>query len=202
MLVERGRPATETVPQSVHSLIAARIDPLAPAAKAVLQDSAVIGKVFWAGAVAAVGDRARDEVDACLRELIQKEFVRRIRRSSVEGEAEYSLRSSGAHGPTPQVRPKQPRTAHELRSGAVRDRAVRDLSPQTALLAVVCRDWGRSRAVVGPDSDCGRPRRRLVCPRVGLLTGFPRPHSWFSRSSSGLGAPTLQQWPLLPESLQ
>ncbi len=44
-------------PESVQALIAARLDTLEPDAKSLLADAAVIGKVFWAGAVGAMGDR-------------------------------------------------------------------------------------------------------------------------------------------------
>ena len=44
-------------PESVQALIAARLDTLDPDAKSLLADAAVIGKVFWAGAIAAMGDR-------------------------------------------------------------------------------------------------------------------------------------------------
>ena len=43
-------------PDSVRALIAARLDTLAPDAKSLLADAAVIGKVFWAGAVAEMGE--------------------------------------------------------------------------------------------------------------------------------------------------
>ena len=78
-------------PDSVQALIAARLDTLAPDAKSMLADAAVIGKVFWAGAVAAMGDRDLAEVTETLRELSRKELVRPARRSSIEGEAEYAF---------------------------------------------------------------------------------------------------------------
>ena len=43
-------------PDSVQALIAARLDTLSSDAKSVLADAAVIGKVFWAGAIAQMGD--------------------------------------------------------------------------------------------------------------------------------------------------
>ena len=51
--------AARALPDSLQSLIAARLDELAPARKAVLADAAVVGEVFWTGAVAALdgGDR-------------------------------------------------------------------------------------------------------------------------------------------------
>jgi class 3 adenylate cyclase len=99
MLVDRGildsraRIGTESiaVPDSVQALIAARLDTLAPERKSLLHDAAVLGKVFWAGAVAAMGDRTRDDVDAGLRELVRKELIRPARLSSVEGDVEFSF---------------------------------------------------------------------------------------------------------------
>jgi predicted ATPase len=43
------------VPPGVHGLIAARLDTLTAERKRLLQDAAVVGKVFWSGAVAACG---------------------------------------------------------------------------------------------------------------------------------------------------
>ena len=59
------------------------LDALAPDEKALLQDAAVLGKVFWAGAVAAIGDHALTEVERSLHGLERKEFIRRERRSAV-----------------------------------------------------------------------------------------------------------------------
>ena len=77
------------LPESVQGIVAARLDALAPAEKALIQDAAVVGKVFWVGAVAAVGERSRVSVEENLHALVRKEFVRRERRSSVAGEEQY-----------------------------------------------------------------------------------------------------------------
>ncbi len=78
-------------PDSVQALIAARLDTLEPGAKSLLADAAVVGKVFWAGALAHMGHRDPKTVTAMLRELSRKELVRPARRSAMEGEAEYSF---------------------------------------------------------------------------------------------------------------
>jgi class 3 adenylate cyclase/tetratricopeptide (TPR) repeat protein len=78
-------------PDSVHALIAARLDTLAPEAKSMLADAAVVGKVFWAGAVAAMGGHGLRDVQDALRELSRKELVRPSRRSSIEGESEHAF---------------------------------------------------------------------------------------------------------------
>jgi class 3 adenylate cyclase/tetratricopeptide (TPR) repeat protein len=91
MLAERGA-AELTVPDTVQGIIAARLDALAPQHKRLLQDAAVVGKVFWAGAVAALDGTGSADLERWLRELERRELVRRERRSSVEGEAEYAFR--------------------------------------------------------------------------------------------------------------
>ena len=97
LLVRRGsswelREGAEVpFPESVQALIAARLDTLEPDPKSLLADAAVIGKVFWAGAVAAMGERDPESVTSTLRELSRKELVRPLRHSSMAGEAEYAF---------------------------------------------------------------------------------------------------------------
>jgi class 3 adenylate cyclase/tetratricopeptide (TPR) repeat protein len=92
LLADRGGPAEdEEVPDSVQALIAARLDTLSPERKSLLQDAAVLGKVFWAGALAEMGNREPREIELALHELARTELVRRARTSSMEGEAEYGF---------------------------------------------------------------------------------------------------------------
>ena len=78
-------------PDSVHALIAARLDTLAPERKQLLQDAAVVGNVFWAGAVVEMSARDPHEVELALHELSRKELVRPARTSAMEGEQEYGF---------------------------------------------------------------------------------------------------------------
>jgi class 3 adenylate cyclase/tetratricopeptide (TPR) repeat protein len=92
LLADRGLAAGEVVlPETVQSLIAARLDTLSPERKGLLQDAAVVGKVFWAGALAEMGGRDLAEVELALHELARKELVRPVRTSSMEGEKEFSF---------------------------------------------------------------------------------------------------------------
>jgi class 3 adenylate cyclase/tetratricopeptide (TPR) repeat protein len=79
------------VPDNVQALIAARLDTLPPDRKALLHDGAVVGKVFWAGAIASMGDHDEGFVRSGLHELARKELVRSARTSSVSEQAEYSF---------------------------------------------------------------------------------------------------------------
>ncbi len=78
-------------PDSVHALIAARLDSLPPEEKALLQDASVVGRVFWNGALAELGGVAPDDVRRALEDLAARELVRPSRTSSVAGESEYQF---------------------------------------------------------------------------------------------------------------
>ncbi len=99
LLAERTTEAVEQLemPSTVQALIAARIDTLSGHRKALLQDAAVIGRVFWAGAVAKVGARDPNQVHADLHELARKELVRRARTSTPPRDEEYSFWPAPVH---------------------------------------------------------------------------------------------------------
>jgi class 3 adenylate cyclase/tetratricopeptide (TPR) repeat protein len=89
LLLEGSDTADLGVPESVHGIIAARLDRLPQSEKAFLQDAAVLGKVFWLGGVAADGERR--DAEAAMHALDRKGFVRRVRASSVADETEYTF---------------------------------------------------------------------------------------------------------------
>ena len=75
------------VPDTVQSVLAARIDLLPPAEKAALQAAAVIGRIFWTGPVYELVGGAPD-FDL----LSERDFVRRRAGSSLSGEREYAIK--------------------------------------------------------------------------------------------------------------
>jgi class 3 adenylate cyclase/tetratricopeptide (TPR) repeat protein len=77
------------VPETVHGLIAARLDTLVPEVRALVQDAAVVGRVFWPGAVAAMDGAGGQAIQAALDELERKQLVQRARTSSVQHQVEY-----------------------------------------------------------------------------------------------------------------
>jgi len=91
MLADQGLARQLPVPESIQGIIAARLDLLAPPDKRLLQDAAVIGKVFWPGAVAALGGGPGGELEERLHGLERRHFVRRERRSSVAGQTQYAF---------------------------------------------------------------------------------------------------------------
>jgi class 3 adenylate cyclase/S1-C subfamily serine protease len=86
------KPGAEVpLPDSIGALIAARLELLSPERKVLLADAAVVGRNFWAGAVAAVGPHEAAEVFEGFYDLVAKELVRPERGSSIEGETEFAF---------------------------------------------------------------------------------------------------------------
>ncbi|MEU7476188.1 BTAD domain-containing putative transcriptional regulator [Lentzea sp. NPDC042327] len=83
--------AGDALPDTVQTVIGARLDSLPPLEKVVLQDAAVLGATVWPGAVAAVAERAVEEVTRSLEVLRQRDFLHRLPVSNVVGEAEYAF---------------------------------------------------------------------------------------------------------------
>jgi tetratricopeptide (TPR) repeat protein len=89
MLIEHGQ--LEELPDTLRSIIAARLDALPDVEKRLLQEAAVVGKVFWVGALEKIGGISRREAQELLHGLVRREFVRRARLSSVAGDIEYAF---------------------------------------------------------------------------------------------------------------
>jgi class 3 adenylate cyclase/tetratricopeptide (TPR) repeat protein len=86
MLLDRGLLAREgdayrptgpiealEVPETLHALLAARLDGLSSEERALVQDAAVLGKTFTKQGVAALSGRPEEEVEPILTGLIRKE---------------------------------------------------------------------------------------------------------------------------------
>jgi class 3 adenylate cyclase/tetratricopeptide (TPR) repeat protein len=84
---ERGSTDELPLPETLQGIIAARLDGLPDREKGLLQDAAVVGKVFWASAL----QRDSDDALGALHTLERKGFVRRQKRSSLEGESEFAF---------------------------------------------------------------------------------------------------------------
>lgn len=87
----RDRGLSGDLPETVQSLIAARLDLLEPEQKALVHDAAVIGRRFWQSGLAALAGLEDHGLDAGLHGLQRKEFVRRERESSVVGDTEFAF---------------------------------------------------------------------------------------------------------------
>jgi len=123
-------------PEGLYAIIAARLDTLSTSHRALIQDAAVVGKVFWAGALASMGTVDRASVDEALHELSLKEIVRPSKVSSIASEAEYlfwhALIRDVAYGQIPRRRRAE---KHVAAAAWIERTAGERVSDQAELLA-------------------------------------------------------------------
>ncbi len=180
LFLEVGSAEDLPLPDTVQGIIAARLDTLPPDRKSMLQDAAVIGKVFWAGALEAMGERSHDDVREGLHQLARKELLRPARLSSVEGQTEYVVLAR-AH-PRRRVRADPAhRTSREARGCGRLARADgrRTTSPTTPTSSLITRPrrsrWlGQPERSTTPSSSSAR-RSSSCSPEIGPWSSTSRP---------------------------
>ena len=179
------------VPESVQGLIAARLDDLPADEKRLLQDAAVLGKVVWQGALAAMGEVTGYSLEAPLHALERREMLRRERRSSVGADTEYAFRHvlmrDVAYGQIPRAQraDKHRRAAEWIESAS----ADRENAPE--LLA------HHYSSALGYARDAGQPTEKLERrTRVALRAAAERASALSSLSQAErLFQEALALWP-------
>ncbi|MDR7546228.1 MAG: AAA family ATPase [Armatimonadota bacterium] len=67
------------IPDTIHGILASRLDLLTPVEKRVILDASVAGRVFWLNALVAMDELPRDEVEAALQRLQDRDLVVELR---------------------------------------------------------------------------------------------------------------------------
>jgi predicted ATPase/class 3 adenylate cyclase len=114
-----GGPAQDLpMPDSVHAVIANRVDLLDAVDRTVLLAASVVGTQFWPGAVAAALGRPAEVVERSLRRLEQREFVFEQPESTMAGQSEFRFRHVLVRDVCYQRLPRTERVArHERTAG-------------------------------------------------------------------------------------
>ncbi len=63
------------IPETLHALIASRLDALSATERTVIQDASILGSTFYIDTLAAVSDIDADQLQESLRLLVRKEFL-------------------------------------------------------------------------------------------------------------------------------
>ncbi|MGZ5213110.1 MAG: ATP-binding protein [Actinomycetota bacterium] len=92
MLADQGSvtdASSIALPETIHALIAARLDALTSAQRSLLQDAAVVGDPFWSGAVASMHGGV--DVAPSLDQLRRRGLIRRASSQTMTGEDELTF---------------------------------------------------------------------------------------------------------------
>jgi DNA-binding SARP family transcriptional activator len=90
--IAEGRHGADQVPATVRAVIAARLDLLPPAERAVTVDASVMGDRFWRSGLERLGTLPPDQLDEALESLELRGLILPCMRSSVPGERELAFR--------------------------------------------------------------------------------------------------------------
>ncbi|WJK36907.1 adenylate/guanylate cyclase domain-containing protein [Solwaraspora sp. WMMA2065] len=104
------------IPDSVHGVIANRMDLLDATDRAVLLAAAVVGVQFWPGAVAAALGQPVELVDRALRRLEQRDFVHEQPDSTMAQQPEFRFRHVLVRDVCYQRLPRNERVARHART--------------------------------------------------------------------------------------
>jgi class 3 adenylate cyclase/tetratricopeptide (TPR) repeat protein len=91
MVLERGTAGVERIPDSLQALIGARIDRLPPRHRSLIRRAAVIGRVFWVGALEHLSPDIED-VGEAIDDLLLRDFLLPESRSSISGEVAFRFK--------------------------------------------------------------------------------------------------------------
>ena len=180
------------LPETVEGIIAARLDALDPPDKALLQDAAVLGKVGWAGALAAVSGLAPPTVRNRLQDLDRREFLRLGSQSMLAGEQQYAFRHVLVRDVAYQHLPRRARAERHQRAATWLQSLPADRSDDRAEL--LAHHWQAAyqyaRASRQPTSGLALSARlalRAAGDRALSLNDFEGADRWYSAA--------LELWP-------
>ena len=91
------RLATLTVPQTLTGILQARLDGLSAEERVLAQCASVVGRTFWAGAVAHLQGRSSAGVAPILDSLDAKEIIHRRDKSAFAGTQEFAFKHALLH---------------------------------------------------------------------------------------------------------
>jgi class 3 adenylate cyclase len=92
---EQKAKGLDELPTSIRAIIAARLDALPAAERAVLVDASVVGRVFWRGALQEMEDRP--ELSQLLGSLEARDLVQREAVSRIRGDQQFAFKHGLIH---------------------------------------------------------------------------------------------------------
>jgi class 3 adenylate cyclase/predicted ATPase len=162
-----GAVETLDIPESLHALIAARLDGLSQGDRRLLADASVLGKSFTEQGLQALTGLSRDELEATLRSLIDKEliFVQSDPRSPERGQ--YGFLQALVREVTYGTLSKRDRKARHL--AAARYLESGRLADEEEIVEVVASHYLEAYAADPSGDDAGaiRSRARDLLARAG-----------------------------------
>jgi class 3 adenylate cyclase/tetratricopeptide (TPR) repeat protein/ribosomal protein L40E len=158
-ILEEGTAQADTLPETVHSVLAARLDSLESIERRVLQHAAVVGQTFWEGSLTGLGEEAGIDLAEALGALQEKDLVTSSPGSRLAGEHEYAFKHALVRDVAYGTLPKSVRARKHAEVGSfIEDRAG---ERSEAVIALVAGHYGRA-ATLAPEANLSPEEREEI----------------------------------------
>ncbi|HYX76491.1 MAG TPA: AAA family ATPase [Gaiellaceae bacterium] len=145
--VAESSPAGASLPSTIRGILAARLDALPAAERALLLDAAVVGKTFWRGALPQIG--AADGVSELLGALERRDLIVRDTVSIIEGEQQFGFKHMLIRDVAYELLPRAERRQRHARVAEFFEARTSELGEVAAALARHWRDAGEPERALG-----------------------------------------------------
>ena len=147
---EEGAQDVQTLPETVHAVLAARLDSLSAPERRVLQHASVVGQTFWEGSLAGIEEEEGIHLHDALAALQEKDLVVPSPGSRLAGEHEYAFKHVLVRDVAYSTLPKSVRAwKHAQVGGFIEERAA---DRSESVVAMVADHYGRA-AALGADAE-------------------------------------------------
>jgi class 3 adenylate cyclase len=140
-------PAGASLPTTIRGILAARLDALPDAERALLLDAAVVGKTFWRGALSQIG--AADGLSELLGALERRDLIFRETSSIIEGEQQFGFKHVLIRDVAYELLPRAERRQRHARVAVFFEEMTAELGEAAAALARHWRDAGEPERALG-----------------------------------------------------
>ena len=147
---EGGSKDVQTLPETVHAVLAARLDSLSAHERRVLQHASVVGQTFWGGSLSGLEVEEGINLASALDSLEEKDMVVSSAGSRLAGEHEYAFKHVLIRDVAYSTLPKAVRARKHAEVGAFIEDLAADRSE--GVVAMVA-DHYRRAAALGADAD-------------------------------------------------
>ena len=160
-------PSAEALPESIQGIIAARLDTLSAEEKSLIQDASVVGRTAWIGAVCSITERSQAAAEELLYALERRQLLQRMRRSTIDGETEFTFGHSLTRDVTyGQIARAERADKHEAAAAWI-ERLATGREDKAELLADHYSQTIAIRAQLDEDSAALTPRARAAFTEAG-----------------------------------
>jgi class 3 adenylate cyclase len=143
-VAEQSAPTATGLPNTIRAIVSARLDALPPGERAALLDAAVVGKVFWRGALDRMSS-GKLPLSELLDSLEGRDLIRREPVSRLRGDQQFSFKHDLIRDVAYATLPRPQRRKRHEEAAAFLEEATREIPAAASALAQHWREAGEDR---------------------------------------------------------